>query len=205
MGGRRGNLSADLRKTCPPGLCRCAGRPSSDAPDLTCSVSIARERRNYKPGWLPERLTSPALAKSHRDVCGFAHEVRTASHEVRTADVHEVRTADVEHQVQEAESLSLVLRALHAGDRPRNSGSGDVGLDISARWRGTRAVPRFRAGDDVVLGKPSSGKRATIGLPMGGPRLDDGEQQSRNWGLLLALVLCVEFWIVVSTYVAQNI
>jgi hypothetical protein len=38
FGGRRGNLSVDPRKTCPPGLCRCAGRPSSAAPDLTCSV-----------------------------------------------------------------------------------------------------------------------------------------------------------------------
>jgi hypothetical protein len=51
LGGRRGNLSVDPRKPCPPGLCRCAGRPSSAAPDLTCPVSIARERPNYKgPG-----------------------------------------------------------------------------------------------------------------------------------------------------------
>ena len=36
LGGRRGNLSVDLRKTLfPPGFYRCAGRPSSAAPDLT--------------------------------------------------------------------------------------------------------------------------------------------------------------------------
>ncbi len=48
-GGRRGNLSVDPRKTLfPPGFYRCAGRPSGAAPDLTYSVSIARERTNYK-------------------------------------------------------------------------------------------------------------------------------------------------------------
>ena len=43
----------------PPGLPVC-GRPSSAAPDLTCSVSIARERRDYKgAGWLPVRRNVP--------------------------------------------------------------------------------------------------------------------------------------------------
>ena len=36
-------------------------------------------------------------------------------------------------------------------------------------------------------------------------RFDDGEQQGRNWMLFVLLGLCVEFWIVVSTVVAQSI
>jgi hypothetical protein len=55
LGGRRGNLSVGPRKTCPPQVCRYAGRPSSAAPDLTCSLSIALERANYKGPWLSER------------------------------------------------------------------------------------------------------------------------------------------------------
>jgi hypothetical protein len=35
--------------------------------------------------------------------------------------------------------------------------------------------------------------------------LDEGSRQPRlNWGLLLMLGLCVEFWIIVTTEVAQN-
>jgi hypothetical protein len=64
MGGRRDNLSVDPRKTCPPRLCRCAGRPSSAAPDLTCSVSIACERTNYKgPDGFLNAVTFPALTR----------------------------------------------------------------------------------------------------------------------------------------------
>jgi len=35
--------------------------------------------------------------------------------------------------------------------------------------------------------------------------LDEGTPQPRNWGLLLLLGLCAEFWIVVTTTVAQNL
>jgi hypothetical protein len=53
----------------PPGLCRRAGRPSSAAPDLTCSVSIACERTNYKgpAGWLPERRDAWLLPGGPRE------------------------------------------------------------------------------------------------------------------------------------------
>jgi hypothetical protein len=36
--------------------------------------------------------------------------------------------------------------------------------------------------------------------------LDDGTRQpGHNWGLLLMLGLCVEFWIIVTTAVVQNL
>lgn len=40
---------------------------------------------------------------------------------------------------------------------------------------------------------------------MGGHRVHAGRQPGRNWGLFLLLGLCVEFWIVVSTIVAENL
>jgi hypothetical protein len=40
---------------------------------------------------------------------------------------------------------------------------------------------------------------------MGGHRVDVVRKPSRNWGLLVLLGLCVEFWIVVTTTLAQNI
>jgi hypothetical protein len=40
---------------------------------------------------------------------------------------------------------------------------------------------------------------------MGGHRVDVAPKPARNWGLLVFLVLCVEFWIVVTTTVAQNL
>jgi hypothetical protein len=33
----------------------------------------------------------------------------------------------------------------------------------------------------------------------------DVQQPSHNWGLLLVLGFCVEFWIIVTTAVAQNL
>ena len=35
--------------------------------------------------------------------------------------------------------------------------------------------------------------------------LDEGTRQPMNWGLLLMFAICVEFWIVVTTTVAQNL
>ena len=40
---------------------------------------------------------------------------------------------------------------------------------------------------------------------MGGHRVDVVRKPPRNWGLLVLLGLCVEFWIVVTTTVAQNL
>jgi hypothetical protein len=40
---------------------------------------------------------------------------------------------------------------------------------------------------------------------MASPHPDAGGQPRLNWSLLLALGLCVEFWIVVTTAVAQNL
>jgi len=34
--------------------------------------------------------------------------------------------------------------------------------------------------------------------------LDEGTRQPRNWGLLLMLALCGEFWIAVTTAVADR-
>lgn len=36
-------------------------------------------------------------------------------------------------------------------------------------------------------------------------RFYDGEQQGRNWIPFVLIGLCIEFWIVVSTVVAQSI
>jgi hypothetical protein len=36
-------------------------------------------------------------------------------------------------------------------------------------------------------------------------RFDDGEQQGQNWLPFVLFGICVEFWIVVSTVVAQSI
>lgn len=35
--------------------------------------------------------------------------------------------------------------------------------------------------------------------------LEDGRQPGRNWGLFLALGLCLAFWIIVTTAVAENV
>jgi hypothetical protein len=49
MGGQaRQPLRRPPEDLSPPVVPVCPGRPSSAAPDLTCSVSIARERTNYK-------------------------------------------------------------------------------------------------------------------------------------------------------------
>ena len=40
---------------------------------------------------------------------------------------------------------------------------------------------------------------------MDGHDVRGGGQQSRNWGLFLFLGLCIEFWIVVTTAVVQNL
>ena len=34
---------------------------------------------------------------------------------------------------------------------------------------------------------------------------DGGGQACRNWGLLLAIVLCVEFWVFVTSAVVENL
>jgi hypothetical protein len=36
-------------------------------------------------------------------------------------------------------------------------------------------------------------------------QLDGGVQASRNWGLLLAIVFCVEFWVYVVSAVSENL
>jgi hypothetical protein len=33
----------------------------------------------------------------------------------------------------------------------------------------------------------------------------DGRQPSYNWGILILLGLCLEFWIIVTTAVAENL
>jgi hypothetical protein len=40
---------------------------------------------------------------------------------------------------------------------------------------------------------------------MGGHRVHGGRQPARNWGLVLLLGLCVEFWIIATTVVAENL
>jgi hypothetical protein len=40
---------------------------------------------------------------------------------------------------------------------------------------------------------------------MGGNALGGERQQSRNWGLFLVLVLCVDFWLAVTTVIARHI
>ena len=40
---------------------------------------------------------------------------------------------------------------------------------------------------------------------MGGHLAHVGRKPARNWGLFLMLGLCVEFWIVVTTAVTQNL
>jgi hypothetical protein len=37
------------------------------------------------------------------------------------------------------------------------------------------------------------------------PYPDGGREPGLNWSLLLALGLCVEFWIIVTTAVAENL
>jgi hypothetical protein len=34
---------------------------------------------------------------------------------------------------------------------------------------------------------------------------EEDTRQPRNWGLLLVLVLCAEFWVIVTTAVAENL
>ena len=41
--------------------------------------------------------------------------------------------------------------------------------------------------------------------PMVRHPLDEGTGPPRNWFLLLLLMLCAEFWIVVTTTVAENL
>ena len=36
-------------------------------------------------------------------------------------------------------------------------------------------------------------------------QLHAGGQAGRNWGLLVAVVLCVEFWVFVASTVAENL
>jgi hypothetical protein len=43
-----------------------------------------------------------------------------------------------------------------------------------------------------------------MALPMA-RHLEGSRQASRNWGLFLLLVLCVEFWIAVTTAVAPHV
>jgi hypothetical protein len=80
MGGQaRQPLRRPPEDLSPPVVPVCPGRPSSAAPDLTCSVSIARERTNYKrpiavamgtpPFYLTPQLTTVPPTHSHRLAC----------------------------------------------------------------------------------------------------------------------------------------
>ena len=41
--------------------------------------------------------------------------------------------------------------------------------------------------------------------PMVRHPLDEAAREPTNWGLLLMLAICAEFWVIVTTEVAQNL
>jgi len=40
---------------------------------------------------------------------------------------------------------------------------------------------------------------------MGGHRVDGVRKPARNWGLFVLLGICVEFWVIVTATVTQNL
>jgi len=78
-------------------------------------------------------------------------------------------------------------------------------VDLGCGCRVLGGVPDVRLGDEVGSAGSPGFRHAGISISRMRGLKGEPAAPARNWALLLMVVLCVEFWMIVTTSVASHI
>ena len=78
-------------------------------------------------------------------------------------------------------------------------------MDLGGNCLHLGALSDVRLDHEVTVRQASVIRTCKDRLPVARQLKDDQAASTRNWALLLMVVLCVEFWMVVTTTVASHI